>query len=241
MVPEVDHHATPMNSPEAAPPLNIVLLGPPGAGKSTIAEALVGAYPLVAISTGQRLRAEVRARTPLGRAVAAYLEQGDLVPDSLMDRLLRAALDRLDPHQGILLDGYPRTVSQAIGLTGTLADYNRVLHAVLALEVSDEEAIRRLSGRRICEGVAEPFPVHIDDLASMLRCQERGGHPVQRDDDRPEVVRQRIAVYHEQTRPLIAFYEREGLLRRIDGHGLPAEVSRRALAALRQVMHDHRQ
>ena len=212
--------------------LNIVLLGPPGAGKSTIAEALVRGRQLASISTGQRLRAEMKARSTLGRAVEPYLDKGDLAPDSLMDRLLRASLETLDPNQGFLLDGYPRTLTQARGLDGMLADYGRILHAVLALEVADEEVVRRLSGRRICEGAGEPFPVHIDDLASILRCQERGGQLVDRDDDRPEVVRQRLAVYHEQTLPLMEFYQDVGLLRRIDAHGPPAEVARRALAAM---------
>jgi adenylate kinase len=213
-------------------PLNIVLLGPPGAGKSTIAEALIRERNLVSIATGQRLRAEIKARTAIGRAVQSYIDKGELAPDSLMDRLMRASLESLDPQQGFLLDGYPRTLRQARGLVGMLADYRRELHAVLALDVGDEEVVRRLSGRRICEGAGEPFPIHIDDLASILRCQERGGHLVEREDDRPEVVRQRLAIYHEQTQPLLDFYESEGLLRRVDAHGSPAEVARRALAAL---------
>ena len=212
--------------------LNVVLLGPPGAGKSTIAEALAAQLSLVPIATGQRLRAEVEAHSPLGRLVASYLEEGTLVPDSLMDRLLRAGLESLEADDGFLLDGYPRTIRQAVGLTGMLGDYERSLDAVLALEVEDEVVVRRLSGRRICEGAGDPFPTHIDDLASMLRCQERGGHLVQRDDDRPEIVQQRLLVYHEQTRPLLDFYADSGMLRRVDARGAPAEVVRRALAAL---------
>src|SRR4029453_5943242 len=146
-----------------------------------------------------------------------------------MDRLLRSALETLDPEQSFLLDGYPRTMPQAIGLAGTLADYNRTLDLVIALEVGDDEVVRRLSGRRMCEGAGEPFPVHIDDLASIVRCQERGGRLTQRDDDQPEVVRQRRGVYHDQTRPLLDFYADSGLLRRVDASRAPAEVARKVL------------
>jgi adenylate kinase len=214
--------------------LNIVLLGPPGAGKSTISEALSLERGLVVIATGQRLRAEIKARTALGRQVTPYLERGDLAPDSLMDRLLRAALETLDPGQGFLLDGYPRTMHQALGLAGTLADYERALDLVIALEVSDDEVVRRLSGRRMCEGAGEPFPVHIDELASIVRCQERGGRLSQRDDDRPEVVRQRLTVYHDQTRPLLDFYGETELLHRVDASRAPAEVARTVLALIRE-------
>ncbi|WP_448544802.1 adenylate kinase family protein [Roseiflexus sp.] len=212
--------------------LNIVLLGPPGAGKSTIAEELVHQLPLVRISTGALLRAEISARTRIGREVAPLLERGDLAPDSLMDRILRARLETLAPDEGILLDGYPRTMRQALGLAAMLADYDRLLHMVIAIEVSDDEVVRRLGGRRICEGAGEPFPVHIDDLASIIRCRERGGRLVQRDDDRPEIVRQRLIAYHQQTAPLIAYYAGQGLLQRIDGAGAPADVARRTLAVI---------
>lgn len=217
-------------------PLNVVLIGPPGAGKSTIAEELIHQRPsLVPISTGQLLRTEIKARSRLGRSVEALLEQGDLAPDSLMDRVLRRSLEALDERQGILLDGYPRTMRQALGLSMILADFGRTLDAVLSLDVSDEEVVRRLSGRRICEWGGEPFPVHIDDLASMLRCRERGGSPVQRDDDRPEVVRQRLRVYHDQTAPLLDFYVAEGRLRSVAATDAPAEVARRALALLETI------
>lgn len=219
----------------AIQPFNIVLLGPPGAGKSTIAEALLEHYRLSVISTGQLLRSEIKARTSLGRTVAGIIDQGHLAPDSLMDRVLRRSLEALDDDEGILLDGYPRTQHQALGLGLTLADYERVLHAVIALDVDDDEVVRRLSGRRMCEGVGEPFPIHIDDLASMMRCRERGGRAVQREDDRPEVIQQRIQVYHEQTQPLLDYYSDEGLLKRIDADGPPATTARRVLAAIAEL------
>jgi len=212
--------------------LEIVLIGPPGAGKSTIAEAAVARLRALGVAATVLLRAEIKARSRIGRAVAGALAHGDLAPDSLMDRVLRASIETLDPAQGVLLDGYPRTMRQALGLDVMRADFGRDLDAVLALEVADGEVIRRLSGRRICEGAGEPFPVHIDDLASMLRCQERGGVAVHRDDDHPDVVLQRLAVYRAQTAPLLEHYEARGVLRRIDASGSPADVARRAVAAL---------
>jgi adenylate kinase len=215
--------------------LNIVLIGPPGAGKSTIAEGLIDHYPFVMVSTGDWLRRAIKSRLEIGRIAEQYIRQGNLVPDRLMDRALREILATFDPEQGLLLDGYPRTYKQAVGLFGLLADHQRSLDAVIALDIEDEQVVRRLSGRRICECANDQFPVHIDDLASMIRCKDRNGTAVQRDDDRPEVVRQRLTVYHEQTKPLIQYYENHGLLLHVDASATPAEVSRRAIAALQHI------
>lgn len=224
-----------MTQSAAAYPINLVLLGPPGAGKSTIAAPLIAECNLQLLATGDRLRAEVDAGGELGRSIADLLERGQLVPDALMDRLMRSALEQLDPRRGCLIDGYPRTLRQALSFELMLADYNRTLTAVIALELDDDVAVRRLSGRRICSGAGSPFPVHIDDPASLERCRERGGHLVQRDDDKPEVVRERLQVYHEQTAPLIDYYRSQSLLHPIDADGTPDEVVARVIAEVRRI------
>lgn len=216
-----------MRASPAQQAIHLVLLGPPGCGKSTIAPPLAGRHHLLIIATGQQLRAEVERGTALGRAAAPYLEGGELVPDDLINQLMRDQLGALAPSQGLLLDGYPRTVWQARALDELLADVGRALDAVIDLELAPEETLRRLSGRRICEHAGEPFPLHIDDHEAVARCHALGGSIVQRDDDQPEVVRQRLEVYHHETEPLIAFYRERGLLRPVDASGSPAEVTRR--------------
>ncbi len=212
--------------PRPHPP-HLVLIGPPGAGKSTLSEGLVTRLPLVVIATGKRLRAEIAAGSAIGRQIEHLLDQGHFAPDSLMDRLMRQWLGAIPPHQGFLLDGYPRSPAQALALIGMLADLDRSLDLVIALDLSAEEAIRRLGGRRVCEGGGDPFTLHIDDVAAMRRCWERGGHLVTRDDDQPEVIAERLRVYDESTRPLLDFYARQGLLRHVNAHGSPPEVIER--------------
>lgn len=213
---------------EDRPPV-LVLLGPPGAGKSTISEHLATRLPLTVIATGKRLRAEITARTPIGLQIGPLLADGHFAPDSMMDRLLREWLMAVPGDHMVLLDGFPRSRNQALALEGMLADVRRRLALVLSLEITIEEAIRRLGGRRVCEGGGEPFTLHISDVAAMHRCWQRGGSLIQRDDDMPDVIAERLQVYDTETHPLIEFYSSAGLLQRVSAQGSPAEVAERVL------------
>jgi adenylate kinase len=192
--------------------VRVVLLGPPGAGKGTQAQIIAGKLNAPAISTGDIFRANVSGQTDLGRQAKAYMDAGDLVPDEITVAMVKDRLAEPDAKAGFLLDGFPRTIAQAEQLRSSLAEMGDRLDCVLELVVDEEELVRRLSGRRML----------VD------------GEWVQRDDDKPETVRHRLAVYREQTAPLSGFYDREGLLARIDAMGTIEEVTERALTALRE-------
>ncbi len=219
---------------EDRPPV-LILLGPPGAGKSTVSEQLRQRLPLTVIATGKRLRAEIAARTPIGLEIGPLLADGHFAPDSMMDRLMRDWLVQAPDENLILLDGFPRSRVQALALEGMLADIQRRLALVIALEISIDEAIRRLGGRRVCEGGGEPFTLHIEDVAAMRRCWQRGGTLVQRDDDQPEVIAERLQVYDAETFPLMEWYTTHDLLHRVSAHGNPDEVVDRVLDLVRPV------
>jgi adenylate kinase len=206
------------------PQLNLILFGPPGAGKGTQAQRLREDFALPFISTGEMLRAHVKQGTELGKAARAHMDSGGLVPDELILAMAAERLDGDDTQDGFILDGFPRTTAQAEALEDQLQREGRRITAVLLLEVADDEIIRRIAGRRICAKNGHSYHLDYDPPKSDNVCDQDGSRLVQRDDDRPEVVQRRLSVYHEQTAPLVEFYDERGLLRRVDGTRTPAEV-----------------
>ena len=215
-----------------AAPLHLILMGAPGAGKSTQSRLLKQRFPLMVYATGQILRDEVAAGTTLGLLAEGYFERGTLLPDEVMIAMMTERLRRLPDERGFLLDGFPRTTQQAEALDGLLQRLNRSLTAVISLDLSDEEAVRRLGGRRMCEGLGEPFPLHVDDTESVNACLRLGGRLVMRPDDEPDVILERLRVYQEETEPLLDFYRGRGLLRELSSAGEPEQVQRQIVEIL---------
>jgi adenylate kinase len=216
--------------------LNLILFGPPGAGKGTQAERLESDFRLPFISTGEMLRASVKEGTELGKKAKEYMDRGDLVPDDLIVAMAVERLQQDDARDGFILDGFPRTIGQAKALDKALAELGRRITAAILIDVPDDEVIRRLSGRRVCVKAGHNYHVDFDPPKHDEVCDQDGSRLIQRDDDKPEVVQKRLKVYHEQTEPLIAYYDKQGLMRRIDGTRSPAEVHdhiRAVIATLR--------
>jgi adenylate kinase len=211
---------------------NLVLLGPPGAGKGTQAERLRADFELPYYATGNILREAVEHETELGRKAKEFMDAGELVPDELICAVIAERLDLPEAADGFLLDGFPRTIGQAEMLEGALDEHGRQLTAVLLIEVPDEEVVRRLSGRRTCVKNGHVYHVEFDPPKNEGVCDQDGSRLVQRDDDKPETIRKRLEVYHEQTSPLEDWYEERGLLRRFDGTRSPDEVHSHIRATL---------
>jgi adenylate kinase len=216
--------------------LNLILLGPPGAGKGTQAARLVEDFDVPYYATGDILRAAVKDESELGKEAKAYMERGDLVPDELICKVVMERVDSSEAADGFLLDGFPRTIGQAEALEGALKRRGRRVTAALQIETPDEEVVRRLSGRRICVKNQPLYHVDFDPPKREGICDQDGSRLIQRDDDKPEVVKKRLSVYHDQTKPLEEHYDKLGILRRFDGARPPAEVHdhiRAAVATLR--------
>lgn len=215
--------------------MRVVLLGPPGAGKGTQAAAMRERYRIPHISTGDMLRAAIAADTPLGRQAKALMEAGQLVPDDLMAVMVRERLHMADAAGGFLLDGYPRTVSQAETLDAMLDESGLALDRVLVLDLLDSEIVRRLSGRRSCAACGAPYHVTAAPPRQAGQCDHCAGLEgglMQRPDDREAVVAERLRVYRERSAPVAEHYRKRGLLSVVDAAGTVGEVERRIVAAL---------
>ncbi len=205
--------------------MNVIFLGPPGAGKGTQAVRVCERLGIPQISTGDILRAAMKAETPVGLEAKSYVEKGLLVPDSVVINIVRDRLQQDDCKNGYILDGFPRTVAQAEALSA-FAD----IQAVVDIEVADDVLVNRLSGRRVCPACGATY--HTANLAGREDCEKCGAKLIRRKDDEPETVLSRLTVYHDQTAPLIAYYTEKGILHAIDGTQPMEECTKAVLAVL---------
>lgn len=215
--------------------MNIILLGPPGAGKGTQADLLQQELDTPHVASGDLFRYNLKNATELGLLAKKYMDRGDLVPDDVTIAMVRDRLERPDCNHGVILDGFPRTIPQAEALSEMLQEMGRKLDGVLSIDVSEDELVRRLSGRRICRNCQTPYHVDFSPPEQAGICENCGGELYQRDDDQPATVRNRLKVYFEQTAPLIDYYREAGLLHEIDGQGDIKTVNAALLATIRKL------
>lgn len=212
--------------------MRIVLLGPPGAGKGTQAVRLAERYEVPHVSTGDILRFVVAWQTDIGMRAKSYMDDGELVPDELVLELLRIRLAQEDSRVGFVLDGFPRTLPQAEDLDKILAEIGQRIDVVLDLQVPHELIVLRLSARASCPTCGRTYNLLGGPPREDMKCDRDGSPLFQRDDDRPEVIAQRLGVFERQTRPLVKYYEDRGLLRVVDGVGSQDEVLERMVGEI---------
>ncbi len=199
--------------------MNLILLGPPGAGKGTQAKLLTKRFTIPQISTGDILRGAVKEQTSMGLKAKGYMDSGALVPDEVVVGIVEERLAKPDCSAGFILDGFPRTVAQADALKQMLAGLGKSIEHVVSIEVDKNELLERITGRRTCRVCGKGYHVAFGPPKLAGKCDDCGGELYQRDDDSEETMRKRLDVYEEQTAPLIAYYSRESLLRTIKGVG----------------------
>ncbi|MCP5468499.1 MAG: adenylate kinase [Deltaproteobacteria bacterium] len=204
--------------------MNLVLLGPPGAGKGTQSKMLQQTYHIPQISTGDMLREAKQEKTTLGREAEKYMSQGLLLPDQLVIELIEERLQKNDCKKGFILDGFPRTVSQAIALDKMLADIHQEVQLAISIEVPEEDLIKRMTGRRTCSSCGMGFHVEFSPPKKNEICDVCGSQLIQREDDKEETIRKRQLIYREQTAPLIGYYQEKGKLKKIKGLGSVQDI-----------------
>jgi len=213
--------------------MRLILLGPPGAGKGTQAKIITEELGVPQISTGDILRSAVREGTQMGVRAKQYMDAGALVPDDVVVGIVRERLELPDCSTGFILDGFPRTVAQADALTVNLAELKQELQLVIALEVDENALVDRLTGRRTCRGCGRGYHLKYDPPVAAGKCDGCSSELYQRDDDREDTIRHRLAVYAQQTTPLIDYYRNQGILRAIDGMQDIAVVTEKIRALLK--------
>ena len=212
--------------------MNIILLGPPGAGKGTQAKMLVDKYGIPQISTGDILRENLKKQTELGLEAKKYMDAGKLVPDEVVIGIINNRLKEDDCQKGYMLDGFPRTVAQAEALDKILAENGSGIDHVVSIDVPDAELLGRLTGRRTCRQCGQGYHVMFDPPEKEGVCGKCSGELYQRDDDNEATVSNRLKVYADQTQPLIDYYQNKGLIRPIDGLGKIQEIFDRVVKVL---------
>jgi adenylate kinase len=212
--------------------VRLVLLGPPGAGKGTQARLLEAKLHVPQIASGDLLRTAVRDQTALGIQAKSFMDTGGLVPDELVLGMIAERLDRPDAHRGFILDGFPRNVAQAEALGSILKRRNEALDKVVAITLPEDEIVKRISGRRTCRSCGSMYHVVFEPPRNDNTCDKCGAELYQREDDAEHTVRARLRVYATETRPLLDYYGRCGLLARIDGLARPEQIEHRILCAM---------
>jgi len=212
--------------------MRLILVGPPGAGKGTQAVHLAAHYSIPHISTGDIFRANIKNATELGKRAQAFMDKGELVPDSVTNEMVRDRLGQADAANGFLLDGFPRNTAQADELNKILIEKSMPLDAVLELKIENSEIIRRLSGRRTCRNCSASFHIDFEKPKVAGVCDACQGELYQREDDKEEVIARRLEVYTEQTAPIIDYYSKAGLLKSISALGDVSEITQLAIKSL---------
>ena len=197
--------------------MKIIMLGAPGAGKGTQAKKIAAKYAIPHISTGDIFRANIKNNTELGQKAKTYMDKGELVPDELVVDLIMDRFKEADCANGYVLDGFPRTIPQAEALDKALSAYGESVDYAVNVEVPDENIINRMSGRRACVGSGATYHIQFNPTMVEGICDACGEKLILRDDDKPETVKNRLSVYHEQTQPLIDYYKNQGILKSVDG------------------------